>query len=91
MAQQFACGNLAAFRRLAGFCRAEAERIAPPAFFDDLVEPDKGASADKQDLVGADLNVLLVRVLAAALRGTLQTVPSRSTAPAPPFNAQHRG
>src|SRR5207342_2926224 len=46
----------------------EAERLLAGAAFDLLVEPDERAAADKQDVGGVDLEELLVRVLAAALR-----------------------
>ncbi len=38
------------------------------AFLDNLVEPDERTAADKQNLLGVDLNVFLVRMFAAALR-----------------------
>ena len=44
---------------------------------DDLVEADEGAAADEQDVGGVDLDELLVRMLAAALRRHVATVPSR--------------
>jgi hypothetical protein len=47
------------------------------AFLDDLVQADKGAAADEENLLGVDLDVFLVRMLAAALGGTLQVLPSR--------------
>ena len=37
-------------------------------FCDDLVEPDEGAAADEENLLGVDLDVFLMRMLAAALR-----------------------
>ena len=48
---------------------AEADRGRPAARGDDLLEPGKGAAADEQDVGGVDLQELLLRVLAAALRG----------------------
>ena len=46
----------------------EAERLLADAPLDLLVEADEGAAADEQDVGGVDLEELLVRVLAAALR-----------------------
>ena len=46
----------------------EAERLLAGAALDLLVEADEGAAADEQDVGGVDLEELLVRVLAAALR-----------------------
>ena len=48
---------------------AEAQRLLADAPLDDLVEADEGAAADEEDVRGVDLVELLVRVLAAALRG----------------------
>ena len=47
---------------------AEAERVLPDAPLDDLVEPDEGAAADEEDVGRVDLQEILLRVLAAALR-----------------------
>ena len=46
----------------------EAERLLADAALDLLVEADEGAAADEQDVGRVDLEELLVRVLAAALR-----------------------
>src|SRR5262249_48209521 len=46
----------------------EAHARAAHAVLDDLVEPDEGAAAQEQHVRGVDLDELLVRVLAAALR-----------------------
>src|SRR5436190_10713377 len=46
----------------------EAERLLAGAALDLLVEADEGAAADEQDVGRVDLEELLVRVLAAALR-----------------------
>ena len=48
--------------------RAEADPALADALLDDLLEPLEGAAADEQDVAGVDLDVFLVRVLAAALR-----------------------
>ena len=47
---------------------AEADGLAADAAGDDVVEADEGAAADEQDVGGVDLDVLLLGVLAAALR-----------------------
>ena len=47
---------------------AEADRLAADPTLDDLVEAGEGAAADEQHVGGVDLDELLVRVLAAALR-----------------------
>jgi len=47
--------------------RAEAEHFLAAAFLDDLVEAHIGSTADKENLLGADLDVFLVRMLATAL------------------------
>ena len=46
----------------------EAERLLADAALDHLVEADERAAADEQDVGRVDLEELLVRVLAAALR-----------------------
>src|SRR5436190_5114143 len=46
----------------------EAERLLAGAALDLLVEADEGAAADEEDVARVDLEELLVRVLAAALR-----------------------
>ncbi len=46
----------------------EAERLLADAPIDLLVEADEGAAADEQDVAGVDLEELLVRMLASALR-----------------------
>src|SRR5439155_2471415 len=48
--------------------RAEADGFAADAAGDDVVQPDEGAAADEQNITGIDLDVLLLGVLAAALR-----------------------
>src|SRR5436190_940474 len=47
---------------------AEAERLLARAPLDLLLEADEGAAADEQDVGGVDLEELLVRMLAPALR-----------------------
>src|SRR5215471_16323806 len=47
---------------------AEADGGRPPARRDDLLEPVEGAAADEQNVGGVDLQELLLRMLAAALR-----------------------
>ena len=47
---------------------AEAHRALPAALADDPLEAGEGAAADEQDVGGVDLQELLLRVLAAALR-----------------------
>ena len=47
---------------------AEADGLAADAAGDDVVEADERAAADEQDVRGVDLDVLLLGVLAAALR-----------------------
>ena len=65
MAEDFA--GTAVFRRqhLGG----EADRGRTTARGDDLLKPREGAAADEQDVRGVDLQKLLLRMLAAALRG----------------------
>src|SRR5206468_4350882 len=46
----------------------EAERLLADAAIDGLVETDERAAADEQDIAGVDLEELLVRMLASALR-----------------------
>ena len=46
----------------------EAHRLAADAAFNHLLEADEGAAADEEDVGGVDLEELLVRVLAPALR-----------------------
>src|SRR5690606_15298079 len=48
---------------------AEADRRPLPASGDDLLEPGECTAADEQDVGRIDLKELLLRVLAAALRG----------------------
>src|SRR6202043_3046399 len=48
--------------------RAEAERVRSDARFDDLLEAVKSAAADEQDVGRVDLDELLMRMLAPALR-----------------------
>src|SRR6185437_9471973 len=47
---------------------AEADRRALAALRDDLLQPGEGAAADEQDVGGVDLQELLLRMLAPALR-----------------------
>src|SRR5262249_45496092 len=47
---------------------AEADGGRPPARRDDLLQPIEGAAADEQNVGGVDLQELLLRMLAAALR-----------------------
>src|SRR3954467_5115776 len=47
---------------------AEPDTLAPDPRLDDLVEPGERSAADEQDVRRVDLDELLVRVLAAALR-----------------------
>ena len=47
---------------------AEADRGRPAARRDDLLQAAEGAAADEQDVGGVDLQELLLRMLAAALR-----------------------
>src|SRR5207237_6315054 len=63
LAQQLAQAGLA----LLGVA-AEADRLAADAPGNDVVQPDEGAAADEQDVGRIDLDVLLLGVLAAALR-----------------------
>ena len=56
-----------------GACRsrsslAEADLLPAGARLDDLLQPVERAAADEQDVLGVDLDVFLLRVLAAALR-----------------------
>ena len=46
----------------------EPEGVAAKPALDQIFEADKGPAADEQDLLGVDLNVFLLRVLASALR-----------------------
>ncbi len=46
----------------------EAEGVAAETALDDVLESDEGAAADEEDLLGVDLDVFLLRMLAAALR-----------------------
>src|SRR5215470_39292 len=48
--------------------RPEAEGAAAEPPLDDLVQPTEGAAADEEDVGGVDLQELLLRVLASALR-----------------------
>src|SRR5207249_5788901 len=52
---------------LAPYIGAEAHSLDPDAPANDVVEPDEGAPADKEDVGGVDLQELLLGVLAAAL------------------------
>ena len=56
--------------RLADVVGLEADRpaVVREAPLDDLVQPLEGAAADEEDVRGVDLDEVLVRVLAAALR-----------------------
>src|ERR1700722_6467502 len=57
----------AVFRRQ--HLRGEADRGRTAARRDDLLKPGEGTAADEQDVGGVDLQELLLRMLAAALRG----------------------
>ena len=67
-------GHLIEQARLALFGRgdtrllAEADHLAAHSLGDDLVEADECAAADEEDVRRVDLNVLLLGMLAAALR-----------------------
>ena len=50
------------------FAAAEAERLLADSAGDDLVEADKGAAADEENVGGVDRSEFLVRMLASALR-----------------------
>ena len=47
---------------------AEAQRLLPDAPLDDLLEADERAAADEQDVRRVDLQEVLLRMLAPALR-----------------------
>src|SRR5439155_12389390 len=47
---------------------AKTDGFTANAASDDIVQPDKGAAADEENIGGIDLDVLLLGVLAAALR-----------------------
>src|SRR5213075_889077 len=47
----------------------EADLAAAGARLDDLLETVERATADEQDVLGVDLDVFLLRVLASPLRG----------------------
>ena len=47
---------------------AEADLLPAGAGLDDLLEPVERAAADEEDVLGVDLDVFLLRMLAAALR-----------------------
>src|SRR5205085_1601761 len=49
----------------------ESERALAEAFLDDLVEAHKRAAANEENVRRVDLNVFLVRMLAAALWGNV--------------------
>src|SRR6185503_10887734 len=51
-----------------GVAAAEADRLLADALLDDLLEAGEGAAADEEDLRRVDLQELLLRMLAAALR-----------------------
>src|SRR5690606_23712944 len=53
----------------AGGVEAEANVVAGEAALDDLVEAFEGATADEEDVLRVNLQEVLVRMLAAALRG----------------------
>src|ERR1019366_4074682 len=48
--------------------RVEPDLPAPEPRLDDLLEPVEGPAADEQDVLRVDLDVLLLRMLAPALR-----------------------
>ena len=50
---------------------SEAERGLVRAVLDDLIEPVERAAADEQDVRRVDLDKLLLRMLAPALRGNV--------------------
>lgn len=56
--------------------RVEAHGRGIGALLNDLVKPVERAAADEENVGRVDLNELLLRVLASALRGTFATVPS---------------
>jgi hypothetical protein len=56
---------------LGGDRRAKAKHLLSYAAFDDLVETLEGPPADKQDVLGVDLDVLLLWVLPTSLRGNV--------------------
>ena len=56
--------------------RSRCRRV--PSGSDDLFQAGKGAAADEQDVGGVDLDEILVRMLAAALRRIDAVVPSIS-------------
>src|SRR5580692_2538103 len=60
--------GVAATRRRRRGVGVKTERMAASALFDNFLEADESASADKQDVRGVDRSKFLVRVLAAALR-----------------------
>src|SRR5689334_22604803 len=45
--------------------------MAAQALFDDLIQTLEGAAADEQDVLGIDLNEILVRMFASTLRGNV--------------------
>src|SRR5439155_418444 len=47
----------------------EADGLAADSTRNDVVQSDKGATADEEDVAGVDLDILLLGMLAAALRG----------------------
>jgi hypothetical protein len=49
-------------------CAPKPIEVLPPRAIDDLLEADEGAAADEQDVGRVDLQELLLRMLAAALR-----------------------
>ena len=53
---------------LAAHLRGEAQRLLADPLLDDVLEPGEGATHDEEDVGGVDLDELLVRVLAPALR-----------------------
>jgi hypothetical protein len=55
----------------------EADALVADAALDDLVEAGERAAADEQDVRRVDLDELLVRVLAPALRRHRRLRPSR--------------
>src|SRR5207247_8972258 len=62
--------------------RAEADLLLTDAVLDQALQSVEGAAADEQDVRGVDLDEVLVRVLAAALRwdvgnGALQDLEQR--------------
>src|SRR5437016_1804165 len=65
MADRFFSQSLFHFERWA----TEAHDFLADAFLHDLIETDKGAAADKQNLLSVNLDIFLVRMFTATLWG----------------------